>query len=111
MTAGEIEPFMTSSAPDVVCVVGSSGPMVGKDALRGALEQLYGISRSIRHEVISEWVFGNEIIVEAVAHYDRMSDGKHIPLPSVTIVAVNGDGLVTSWGAYVDPGPLFAPGS
>jgi limonene-1,2-epoxide hydrolase len=106
--AADIDRIMELVTPDVELELGNSGPIHGIDHARAVTEQVYAATRTIEHDVINEWLIGNEIIVQATAIYDRIADGRKIRLPSMAAIALNGDGLIMKYKVFFDVSPLYA---
>jgi ketosteroid isomerase-like protein len=105
--AGEIDGVLALLAPDVSITYGNSGPISGLDDAKATLEQMYSIAPTYRHEVTNEWVVGRDIIVEAVGDYD-LRNGKNLQIPSITVITLNAEGLVSRYSVYIDLTLLYA---
>jgi hypothetical protein len=62
----------------------------------------------LRHQVVNEWVTGEDTVVELKVAYDRL-DGRSVSVPAVSIWHVDGDGLIDHYRIFIDLAPVYAP--
>jgi ketosteroid isomerase-like protein len=88
--AGDIEGYLSQLTPDVWFRFGNQPPVVGRAALRAALEQFYAGLTTLSHANTGVWRVDDTIIVEADVTYTRLN-GSTITLPAVTVYRLQGD--------------------
>jgi limonene-1,2-epoxide hydrolase len=114
--ASDVSPILLRCAPDIrFWLFGPTyPPLVGHDNLSVALERLYAIvPGGVTFDIIAVASVGNRFFVE---RYDRATDvdpdldagGAGVQLCGVG--TIDGEGLVTSFCDYHDPGPQILHG-
>ena len=107
--AMRLEPYVERHSDDAVVIFGNNPPAVGKEAIRAAIGGFWAMIGGLTHERRNLWFVndGDTALLEAVTHY-RTQGGGHVPVPVVSLLDKNADGLVTSLRVYIDLAPLFA---
>ncbi|MDT7765555.1 MAG: hypothetical protein QOC63_4975 [Mycobacterium sp.] len=59
------------------------------------------------HEIVNEWNFGSDAIVELRVTYDR-TDGRQVTIPVVTIFHTDAAGKIDDYRVFFDAAPIYA---
>jgi hypothetical protein len=94
-------------AKDGRVVFGNGQPMVGVDEIRTGTTAFFATIAGLHHEVVNEWNFGNDTIVELKVTYDR-KDGRQVTIPCVTIVHADAAGKIDDYRVFFDVAPIYA---
>lgn len=94
-------------AEDGQVVFGNGQPMVGIDEIRTGTTAFYDTIAGLHHDVVNEWNFGNDTIVELKVTYDR-KDGQQVTIPCVTIFHTDPTGKIDDYRVYFDVAPIYA---
>jgi hypothetical protein len=94
-------------AKDGRVVFGNGQPMVGVDEIRTGTTAFFATIAGLHHEVVNEWNFGNDTIVELKVTYDR-KDGRQVTIPVVTIFHTDAAGKIDDYRVYFDVAPVYA---
>jgi hypothetical protein len=94
-------------AKDGKVVFGNGQPMVGVDEIRTGTTAFFGTIAGQHHEVVTEWSFLDDTIVELKVTYDR-KDGQQVTIPCVTIFHTDADGKIDDYRVYFDVAPIYA---
>ncbi|MFR9772755.1 nuclear transport factor 2 family protein [Nocardia sp. SC052] len=85
-----------------------NGPVLeGREAVEAGTVGFFGMLSGMHHEIVHEWVVGNDTIVELVVTYTR-KDGREVSIPVVSIWTVGDSGLIDSYRVFFDVAPVFA---
>ncbi len=98
--------FVAHLTPDVVFRFGNGDPVVGRDAVRGAVAGFFTTINGLKHHLVDSWQVGDTVIGKFDVEYDR-KDGKSVVVPNADILVFDGD-LVRDWQIYIDLAPVFA---
>jgi hypothetical protein len=82
--AMDVATLVSLFAKDGRVVSGNGQPMVGIDEIRTGTTAFFDTIAGLHHEVVTEWSFLDDTIVELKVTYDR-KDGQRVTLPCVTI--------------------------
>ena len=105
--AMDVAAVVTHFAADARVVFGNGQPMVGVDEIRTGTTAFYETIAGLRHEIVNEWNFGNDTIVELKVTYDR-KDGQQVTIPCVTIFHTDAAGKIDDYRVYYDVAPIYA---
>lgn len=104
--------YVQRHTDDAVVVFGNNPPAVGKAEIEAAIGGFFGLIGGMRHEQRGTWfgagpAGGETAVLELITHYTTKG-GAAVPIPCVSILDRNADGLVSSLRIYIDLAPLFA---
>jgi SnoaL-like protein len=102
----EADKYVAWLTPDVVFRFGNADPMVGREAVKEAIEGFWTTIGGLKHNVLNAWDVGDTSIVQIDVDYTR-HDGKVVTVPNLDILIFDGD-LVRDWQIYIDLAPVFA---
>jgi ketosteroid isomerase-like protein len=105
--AMDIAAVVALFATDARVVFGNSQPMVGVDEIHAGTTAFYDTIAGLHHEIVNEWNFGNDTIVELKVTYDR-KDGQQVTIPCVTIFHTDAAGKIDDYRVYFDVAPIYA---
>jgi hypothetical protein len=88
-------------------VFGNSQPMFGVDEIRTGTTAFYNTIAGLHHEIVTEWSFLDDTIVELKVTYDR-KDGQQVTIPCVTIFHTDATGMIDDYRVYFDVAPIYA---
>jgi ketosteroid isomerase-like protein len=105
--AMDVAAVVSLFATDARVVFGNAQPMVGVDKIRTGTTAFYETIAGLHHEIVNEWNFGNDTIVELKVTYDR-NDGRQVTIPCVTIFHTDAAGKIDDYRVYYDVAPIYA---
>jgi hypothetical protein len=105
--AMDVATIVALFAKDARVVFGNGQPMIGVDEIRTGTIAFYDIIAGLHHEIVNEWNFLDDIIVELKVTYDR-TDGQQVTIPCVTIFHADADGKIDDYRVYYDVAPIYA---
>lgn len=105
--AMDVAAVVSLFAADARVVFGNGQPMVGVDAIRTGTIAFYETIAGLHHEIVNEWNFGNDTIVELKVTYGR-KDGQQVTIPCVTIFHTDAAGKIDDYRVYYDVAPIYA---
>ncbi|MDT5246449.1 MAG: hypothetical protein QOD36_3825 [Mycobacterium sp.] len=105
--AMDISAVVALFATDARVVFGNGQPMVGVDEIRTGTTAFFATIAGLHHEVVNEWNFGNDTIVELKVTYDR-KDGQQVTIPCVTIFHTDAADKIDDYRVYFDVAPIYA---
>jgi ketosteroid isomerase-like protein len=82
-------------------------PVIGRDAVRGAMEHFWSTVAAMRHTFRNVIEQGDRAVIEATCTYTR-HDGVVVALPVATVCERRGD-RVSAQRIYIDMAPLESP--
>ena len=94
-------------ATDARVVFGNGQPMVGVDEIGRGTTAFYDTIAGLHHEIVNEWNFGSDTIVELKVTYDR-KDCQQVTIPCVTIFHTDAAGKIDDYRVYYDVAPIYA---
>ena len=94
-------------AKDGRVVFGNGQPLCGIEEIRTGVTAFFDTIAGQHHEVVQEWNFGDDTIVELKVTYDR-KDGQQVTIPCVTIFHTDGAGKIDDYRVYFDAAPIYA---
>ncbi len=98
--------FVSHLTPDVVFRFGNGDPVVGREAVKTAVEGFWTTIAGLTHNVRNVWDVGDTSIAQIDVDY-RRHDGKTVTVPNADILVFDGD-LVRDWQIYIDLAQVFA---
>jgi len=107
LRAGNIEGWMTIYAPDAVhefpfAPEGAPRELVGRDAIAAYMSQLPSLIRFGALSDVRSREAGNELIVEATGHHQRIADSATKDLSYIWFITM-GNGKVVRFRDYMNP--------
>jgi hypothetical protein len=105
--AMDVAAVVSLFAADARVVFGNGQPMVDVDEIRAGTTAFYETIAGLHHEIVNEWNFGNDTIVELKVTYDRM-DGQQVTIPCVTIFHADAADKIDDYRVYFDVAPIYA---
>ena len=103
----DLEGFLTVLDPEVSLRLGSGAPLVGLDAVRGAIAALFSQLAGIQHRLIALTSQDDTITFEAEVTY-TVKDGRTVTVPYADALRVGPNALVRDYRIYIDLAPLYA---
>jgi|SRR3954447_24912585 ketosteroid isomerase-like protein len=101
----DIDGYLTMFTDDARLRFGNAPLTRGKEAIRDVLTQLSWAIVGVRHKVVDEWRFGDQIIHKLELTYIRR-DGSQVRIPAVAIYRLSGN-LIREHQSYLDLDPVF----
>lgn len=98
--------FASAFAEDAVLRFGNAEPLVGREQIRQAMNDLFSAIAGIHHEIVNEWRVDDTVIVEVSVTYDRL-DGKSVTVPATSIWRVT-DGEIADKRICIDQAPVWS---
>lgn len=98
--------FASYLADDAAFVYANAPPVVGREAVRVAVDGFFGSVRSLSHALERVWTTPEGTVVEGRVRYVR-HDARDVALPFV-VVFDGPVGRISSYRIYVDGAPLYA---
>lgn len=105
--AKDADRFVAFLTDDAGFVYANAPAVVGREAVRAAVDAFFAQVRSLAHTASHVWTVPGHVVVEGTVRYVR-HDGREVTLPFVNVLALDGD-RISSYRVYVDGAPLFAP--
>jgi ketosteroid isomerase-like protein len=88
-------------------VFGNGQPLVGIEEIRTGITAFFDTIAGQHHEIVNEWNFGSDAIVELRVTYDR-TDGRQVTIPCVTIFHADAAGKIDDYRVFFDAAPIYA---
>jgi uncharacterized protein (TIGR02246 family) len=104
---GDADSIATSMTPDGALISSNGDPIVGRDAIRDAVNTFQTAITSISHEILRTWRTDDAVITELRVTYVRLDGGK-VVLPCANIFDITDDGLVSKYQIFMDMTPVFS---
>ena len=98
--------FVAHLTPDVRFRFANADPVIGRDAVKEAVEGYWSTINGLAHHIRNVWEFGETVIAQIDVEYHRQ-DGKTVTVPNADILIYDGD-LVRDWQIYIDVAPVYA---
>jgi ketosteroid isomerase-like protein len=105
--AMDVAEIVSLFATDARVVFGNGKPMVGVDEIARGTTAFYETIAGLHHEVVAEWSFLDDTIVELKVTYDR-KEGQQVTIPCVTIFHTDAAGKIDDYRVYFDVAPIYA---
>jgi ketosteroid isomerase-like protein len=100
-TAENWEVFLGYFSRDLYYKLGVAEPLHGPEACRDALAAIYKKLKPAVHEVRGIWEIQNVVLVEMIAHYVSVAEGRPVSVPCCDVYRFEGD-LIKEWRVYPD---------
>ncbi|HUK56301.1 MAG TPA: nuclear transport factor 2 family protein [Nitrospiria bacterium] len=85
----------------------NADPVVGRPAIRAAVEGFFASIESLHHEITGQWQQGDDLLLRFDVRYTRQ-DSRSVTVPAMTVFQMEGE-LARRVQIYVDVSPVFAP--
>jgi ketosteroid isomerase-like protein len=105
----DLEAFKELHTEDSIVQFGNFPPLVGREAIGGAIGHFWSTIDGMKHNFINRWDTEKESVLEVKVDYTR-KDGKLVSLPCVSIVELR-DGKVAHLRVHIDTAPIYAEAS
>jgi len=102
----DVDGWVQYQAEDVFFRFGNAEPINGREAVRAAIKEFFGMIRGIRHTILADWEIGDTVVQQLEVTYTRQ-DGNEVTMPAANILRFR-DGQITEYLIYVDQAPLWA---
>jgi len=102
----DVDGWVRHQTEDVFFRFGNAEPIKGREAVRVAIKEFFGVIKGIRHTIIHDWEIGDTVIQELEVTYTRQ-DGDEVTVPAANILRFR-DGQIAEYLIYVDQAPLWA---
>jgi hypothetical protein len=99
--------FAEFFAKDGKITFGNNPAYEGRETVESGTAGFLDTIDGIGHEIVNEWVVGNDTVVELKVTYHR-KDGQSVTIPAVSIWNFDADGLIDSYRVFFDVAPVFA---
>lgn len=100
--------FLSFLTPDAEFRYGSGEPVVGHEAVRGAVDHFFSTIRSCSHRVRRTWMDSDSLVCQGEVTYVCL-DGRTPKLPFCNVFTMRG-GKIVRYEIYIDPSPLAQGG-
>ena len=107
--AKDTDGFLSFLSDDAQLRFGSAPVVVGKDAIREAIDGFFAGIAGLRHHIARTWVHPDSVICQGEVTYTR-TDRSQVTLPFVNLFAMEGD-HIEEYLVYIDLAPLYSTGS
>jgi alkylhydroperoxidase/carboxymuconolactone decarboxylase family protein YurZ/catechol 2,3-dioxygenase-like lactoylglutathione lyase family enzyme/ketosteroid isomerase-like protein len=97
--------FMTFFTPNLLYKVGANDPVIGPEACRDFLINIYKYLKLTTHNARGTWAIDNTVILEMDANYVNKVDKRFVQVPCTDIYRFEGD-RIYEWRVYPDPSQL-----
>ncbi len=104
--ANDAAAFVGFLTADAVFRFGSAPAVVGRDAIRAAVEGFFSTIAGCSHHVNKTLESGATLLCEGDVTY-RRHNGSEITLPFADVFEYDGE-LISAYKIYMDIGPLYA---
>ena len=101
----DVDGWVQHQTEDVFFRFGNAEPIKGREAVRAAIKEFFGMIRGIRHTIIADWEIGDTVIQQLEVTYTRQ-DGNEVTVPAANILRFR-DGQIAEYLIYVDQAPLW----
>jgi uncharacterized protein (TIGR02246 family) len=99
--------FAAKLTADAAFRLGGNPAVVGRDAIRKMVAQMFAAFRSVRHRLVDAFEMPEALIYEAEATYAFL-DGREVTAPYVNVLRFEG-ALVSDYRIYADLSVLGRP--
>ena len=103
--AQDIDRFLGCIADDATFRFGSTPPVAGHTAIRGAVDGFFGTIAGVQHELTRTVEDGATLVCEGEVTYTRHDDSQ-LTLPFANIFELE-SGLISDYKIYIDIAPLY----
>ena len=103
----DADKFASYLDDDVSFRFGNAPVVVGKRAVRDAVDGFFKSIKGITHKKLRMWLHPDSILYQGIVTYTRL-DNSQVTLPYLNLFFLNGD-KIKEYLIYIDINPLFAP--
>ena len=103
--AMDTEAFLGFLTNDARFRFGGASVVVGKEAIRTAIDGFFASIKGLRHDIVETWVHSQTVICHGDVTYTR-TDGSEVTIPFVTIWRMQ-DSRIKEYLIYIDINPLW----
>ena len=103
--AMDTKKFLTFLTDDASFNFGNADAAVGKEAIKKAVSDFFGLINGLRHSILNTWEVDDAIICHGEVTYTKKDDSE-ITLPFVNIFKMK-ENKIKNYSVYIDIGPLF----
>ncbi|MBI2135411.1 nuclear transport factor 2 family protein [Candidatus Woesearchaeota archaeon] len=103
--AMDTEKFLGFLTDDASFKFGNADAAVGKEAIKKAVSDFFGLIKGLSHKIINTWEVEDAVICHGEVTYTKKDDSE-ITLPFANIFRMKGD-KISDYSVYIDIGPLF----
>ena len=107
--AMDTDGFLSFLSDDAHFRFGNAPALMGKDAIREALDGFFASLKGLRHRIIRTWTHPDAVICQGEVTYTRM-DASEVTIPFVNVLGM-ADDHIAEYLIYIDMAPLLAAGS
>jgi ketosteroid isomerase-like protein len=101
----DTEAFLDFLEDDARFRFGGAPVVVGKEAIRSAIDGFFASIKGLRHDIVETWVQGQTVICQGDVTYTR-TDGSEVTIPFATIWRMR-NGRIREYLIYIDINPLW----
>ncbi|MDQ3021195.1 MAG: nuclear transport factor 2 family protein [Bacteroidota bacterium] len=101
----DADKFASYLDDDVSFRFGNAPTVVGKKAVRDAVDGFFKSIKGIAHKKLKMWLHPDSIIYQGIVTYTR-HDGSKVTLPYLNLFFLNGE-KIKEYLIYMDVNPLF----
>ena len=101
----DVDGWVEYLADDVYFRFGNADPIRGRDGVRSAVTEFFGMISGLHHEVIRDWESNGTVVQQIDMTYIR-HDGNEVKVPATNILDFR-DGKIAEYRIYVDLAPLW----
>ena len=103
----DADKFATYLDEDVSFRFGNAPVVVGKKAVRDAVDGFFKSIKGITHEKVRMWIHPDSVLYQGIVTYTRHDNSK-VTLPYLNLFLLNGE-KIKEYLIYIDINPLFTP--
>jgi len=107
--AKDTEGFLSFLSDNAQLRFGSAPVLVGKDAIREAIDGFFAGIHALQHHIIRTWAHPDTVICQGEVTYTR-ADRSQVTLPFMNLFAMESD-HINQYLIYIDLAPLYSTGS
>lgn len=104
--ATDAEAYRTFLAEDCTLMFGNNPVVKGVDEIIRGIQHFWDAISGLDHSFLTILGTDYHFCAESLIDYTR-KDGKIVPLPCVTVIERNTEGLASSLKIFIDTSPLF----
>lgn len=103
----DADSFAALLSQDVTFQMGSASPVIGREAVRKAVQALFSSLRGVHHDLVSYWTGNGKLVFQGEVTFTLLDDCK-VVLPYVDVLKRANDGLISDYRIFIDAAPLKA---
>ncbi len=104
--AMDTDGFLAFLTDEVRFRFGNMPPVVGKEAVRQAIEELFASIKGLNHRILRTWPHSDSVICQGEVTYTRTDDSQ-VTIPFVNVWGMEGE-RVKEYLVYIDITPLYS---